>query len=62
MYIDVKLLVEMYLHIVFYGHSMMPNYDHKVLYKLFVMVFFFIFLLVGVPYVHCKIWTLPKLP
>ncbi|XP_078173320.1 uncharacterized protein LOC144567139 isoform X4 [Carex rostrata] len=30
MYIDVKLLVEMYLHIVFYGHSMMPNYDHKI--------------------------------
>ncbi|KAF3324727.1 WASH complex subunit 7-like protein [Carex littledalei] len=30
MYIDVKLLVEMYLHIVFYGHSVMPNYDHKI--------------------------------
>jgi WASH complex subunit 7 len=34
-YVDVKFLVEMYLNFAFYGHSVMPNYDHKVLYKLF---------------------------
>ncbi|KAJ4775130.1 WASH complex subunit SWIP [Rhynchospora pubera] len=29
-FIDVKLLVEVYLNFAFYGHSVMPNYDHKI--------------------------------